>query len=132
MCALHKQRGAYQLAPVFISSLNLARRDLTDGTELGASPLAAGSLHRAGCEDGRGLINDRAVNSHWVRKVLMSFLKTHGASSLSYSFPAPSGTESFAGVGLVLFWGIGAQVYGGALTWISRKKKSHRVMTDYV
>ena len=79
-----------------------------------------------------GLISDRVVNSHWARKVLMSFLETHGASSLSYSFPMPSGTESFAGVGLVLFWGIGAQVYGGALTWISRKKKSHRVMTGYV
>jgi len=32
---------------------NLARGDLTGGADLGARPPAAGSLHRAGCEDGR-------------------------------------------------------------------------------
>ena len=32
---------------------NLARRDLTGGANLGDRPPAAGSLHRAGCEDGR-------------------------------------------------------------------------------
>ena len=37
----------------FLSPPNLARRDLTGGADLGARPPAAGSLHRAGCEDGR-------------------------------------------------------------------------------
>jgi len=37
---------------LFVSP-NLARRDLTGGVDLGARPPAAGSLHRAGCEDGR-------------------------------------------------------------------------------
>lgn len=62
----------------------------------------------------------------------MSFLKTHGASSLSCSFPVPSGMESFAGGGLVLFWGIGAQVYTWALNWIPRKMKCRKEMIDYV
>ena len=35
-----------------LSLSNLARRDLTGGANLGARPSAAGSLHRAGCEDG--------------------------------------------------------------------------------
>ena len=37
---------------LFVSP-NLARRDLTGGADLGARLPAAGSLHRAGCEDGR-------------------------------------------------------------------------------
>lgn len=48
---------------------SLARRDLTGGADLGARPPAAGSLHRAGCEDGRaGQRQDPFISS------LFSFL----------------------------------------------------------
>ena len=43
----------YSRPPVFLFHFNLACRDLTGGADLGACPPAAGSLRRAGCEDGR-------------------------------------------------------------------------------
>ena len=52
-CAFCEHRGSHSWPPVFLSLFNLARRDLTGGANLGARPPAAGSLHRAGCEDGR-------------------------------------------------------------------------------
>ena len=52
--------------PAF-SPPNLARRDLTGGADLGARPPAAGSLHRAGCEDGRaGERQDPSVHTGQV------------------------------------------------------------------
>jgi hypothetical protein len=46
-----EHRGKHLISCIFI--LNPARRDVTGGADLGARPPAAGSLHRAGCEDGR-------------------------------------------------------------------------------
>jgi hypothetical protein len=51
--ALREQWNGPAACTPDLSFLSLARRDLTGGADLGARPPGAGSLHRAGCEDGR-------------------------------------------------------------------------------
>ncbi len=60
-------RAPHPRSSVFLSLPNLARRDLTGGADLGARPPAAGSLHLAGCEDGRaGQRQDPSVHTGQV------------------------------------------------------------------